>query len=540
MKLLIARLVLPLLFGSSAHAANIGGIDSQSGTVTLALNQEPRTLNSLTAESVSYTAQLMVHLQEGLMRYDGRRRLVGGVAEHWQVSADQMQFWLRPDAKWQNGDTVTARDFVFAWQQLVRPDTGSASANLASPIRNAAAIIRGELDPADLGVKAVSKSELLVLLEHPCGWCLKLMTSSIFYPVNREFYEALQDRDLYGTSSQSHLSNGAFIITDWQWGKRIHLGKNQNYWGQARVHLENIRFDYIGIDAKTTLNLFRAGEIVAAGLDRETIPDALGLGYRLKTYPTGQLFNIQFSHRDGMLSDNENLRKAISYVINKDEIVNRVVAIPGTRVSDSMFHDWLTVGKVKFVTAHPPTPHRVDIPKAREYLKQTRAELGLNSAIRITLTINDTNLYRRIAEYLQLQLKTQLDIDLAIDPQTTQMMVDKWRRGTSDMTLITWPVDVDDPMDQISFMGNPDFRRVFQGLYSGDDMAELYYKNRNAVSQQDRMLAIQQVQQLFEERVTVLPLFEAYGAMILNPKFKGFVWHPVRGYADFRYARFVR
>jgi oligopeptide transport system substrate-binding protein len=133
--LLICAAVATYLTVPDVRAA---GIEFASNTVTVALGREPRSLNSLTAESVSYTAQLMVHVQEGLMRYDRRGRLVGGVAERWSVDAQTMRFWLRSDARWQNGEPVTAADFVFAWQQLVTPATGAPSANLASPIKNAA------------------------------------------------------------------------------------------------------------------------------------------------------------------------------------------------------------------------------------------------------------------------------------------------------------------------------------------------------------------------------------------------------------------
>jgi len=532
---LLLLFFLTTLFSHSGQGKNVGGIDAEAKTITLTLSQEPRSLNSLTAESVSYTAQLMVHLNEGLMRYDKRRKLVGGVAESWRVSNTEIRFKLRANAKWQNGDTVSAEDFVFAWQQLVRPDTGSPSANLASPILNAAKIIRGALSPNKLGVEAISPTELLIKLEHPCAWCLKLMTSSIFYPINRQFFDT--HGETYGSSKQSHLSNGAFQVKNWQRGKQIRLSKNEHYWGHERVKLAGIHFDYIGSDAKTKLNLFRAGEIATVELDRETIPDALDLGLRLKTYPTGHLYHIQFSHIPSMLSANMNLRKAISLVIDKDEIVNRVVASPGTRRADSLFHDWLTVGNKKFITERPPTLHQVDITQAKKYLSLARTELGLSGPIKLTLTINDSNLYRRIAEYLHQALKIHLDIELLIDPQITQMMVEKWRRGTSDMTLITWPVDVDDPMDQISFMGNPDFRRVFNGLYSGKDMAALYTRNKVATTIQERLDSIQAVQNLFEEKVTIFPLFESYGASSVSPKLNGFVWQPVRGYADYRYAQ---
>ena len=471
------------------------------------------------------------------MRYDGRRELVGGVAHRWRISASEMRFWLRPDAKWQNGDAVTAHDFVFAWQQLVRPATGSPSANLASPIKNASEILKGNLPATELGVEALSDHQLLVKLEHSCGWCLKLMTNSIFYPVNKQFFERQGER--YGSSSASHLANGAFQIKSWQRGRQVRLKKNPYYWRRDEVNLDNIHFDYIGSDAKTVFNLFRAGEIATASLDRETVSLGIQQGYRLKTYPTGHLFNIQFSHLDGMLSANENLRKAISYVIDKHELVNRVVASPGTRIADSMFHDWLTIGDVRFIEARPPRPHRFDSALAKVHLTRAKLELGIESDIQLTLTINDSSLYRRIAEYLQQQLKKYLGIELAIDPQITQMMVEKWRNGTSDMTLITWPVDVDDPMDQISFMGNPDFQRVFKGLYHGKDMAALYYLNRDATGAESRLDAVAKVQHFFENRVTVIPLFESYGATAISPRLKGFVWQPVRGYADYRYARII-
>ncbi len=528
------------LFLASGHGEITGGIDSRSGTIVLALSQEPRSLNTLTAESVSYTAQLLVHLQEGLLRYDRRGRLAGGVASRWTMDDSRMVFHLRDNARWQNGEPVTADDFVFAWRQLVDPETASPSATLASPIRNAERILRGDLPATELGVRAVDGQALEVELEHPCSWCLKLMTSSIFYPVNRKFYES--HRADYGTTPASHLSNGAFELGVWQRGKRIELHKNRLYWNQEQIRIRIIRFDTIGSDAKTRFNLFRAGALAATGLNRETVAEALEQGYRVKTYPTGHLFNIQFSHLPGMKSANRNLRMAISLVIDKDELVNRIVATPGTRVADSLFHDWLKVGETRFLQARPPTPHKVNAEAARRHLQLARKELGLdeNAPLDLVLTINDSGLYRRIAEYLQQRLAALLDIRLSIDPQMTQMMVEKWRAGTSDMTLITWPVDVDDPMDQISFMGNPAFRTVFQGLYRGEDMAALYYRNRDATSMEERLDAVEAVQRFFESRVTVLPLFELYGAVVVNPKLKGFVWQPVRGYADYRYARIIQ
>jgi oligopeptide transport system substrate-binding protein len=507
-------------------------IEAHSKTLIASIAQEPRTLNTLTAESVSYTAQVLAHTNEGLLRYDGKRRLTGGVAQRWEVAADQLTFWLREDATWENGAPVTAQDFVFAWQKLVDPATAAPSANLAAPIKHASAILAGKANPQTLGVSALSASILSVELAHPCAWCLKLMTNSIFYPISQTFYEAAGDE--FGTRPETHLANGAFKIKAWQRGKRIDLTRNVQYWRQDEVELDAITFDYIGADPRTQLNLFRNDELAVASLDRDTLKAAMNDRLRVKTFPTGHLFHIQFSHAAGMQSANQSLRSAISLVIDKDELVNKVVASPGTRVADSMFHDWLTIGDTPYLTARPPSRHRPDINAAKVHLARARAELNLPARPRLTLTINDSTLYRRVAEYLQARLDTHLNIELLIDPQTTQRMVEKWRAGTSDMTLITWPVDVDDPMDQISFMGDPNFRRIFKGLYAGDDMAALYYQSRSAIHQADRVAQVHKVHEFFTERVTVLPLFEPYGAAIIKPNLKGFIWQPVRGYADFR------
>jgi len=513
---------------SSANAE----IEAHSKTLIASIPQAPRTLNTLTAESVSYTAQVLAHTNEGLLRYDGKRRLTGGVAQRWEVAADHLIFWLREDAAWENGAPVTAQDFVFAWQKLVDPSTAAPSANLAAPIKHASAILAGKADPKTLGVSALSASILSVELAHPCAWCLKLMTNSIFYPISQAFYEAAGEA--FGTRPETHLANGAFKITDWQRGKRIDLTRNAQYWRQDEIALNAITFNHIGADPRTQLNLFRNDELGVASLDRDTLSAAMKDRLRVKTFPTGHLFHIQFSHVAGMHSANQSLRSAISLVIDKEELVNKVVASPGTRVADSMFHDWLTIGDTPYLTERPPSRHRPDVNAAKVHLARARAELNLPARPRLTLTINDSTLYRRVAEYLQARLDTHLNIELLIDPQTTQRMVEKWRAGTSDMTLITWPVDVDDPMDQISFMGDPNFRRVFKGLYAGDDMAALYYQARSAIHQADRVEQVHKVHEFFTERVTVLPLFEPYGALIIKPNLKGFVWQPVRGYADFR------
>ncbi len=117
------------------------------------------------------------------------------------------------DAKWSNGEPVTANDFVFAWQRAVDPDVASEYSYMLSDIgqiKNAAAIIAGEKDKSELGVTAVDDKTLKVELEAPVSYFLSLMYFPTFYPVNQKFFESCADT--FGTSPETTLSNGAFVL----------------------------------------------------------------------------------------------------------------------------------------------------------------------------------------------------------------------------------------------------------------------------------------------------------------------------------------
>lgn len=510
------------------------GIDVEQRLVKLALVAEPRSLNPLSAESVSYTAGVLVLVSEGLMRYDARRRLVGGVAESWQVNEARITFRLREDAHWQTGEPVTAHDFVRSFRLLVSPRTASPSAFLASPIKNAQAITRGDMAEEELGVKATGDRELIVELEHPCAWCLKLMTSSMFYPVHGDVYKEYGDG--YGASIETHVANGAYQILDWQRGKRLRLVKNEHYWRRHEVDARQLHFDYLGQDAKTNFNLFRSGELAIAGLDRDSAVDAAAEGYRIRTYPTGHLYYLQFSHREELLSATQEIRQAVALTIDRQELVDRVVAMPGTRVATSMFHDWLRVGDQVLLESYPAPAHQTDLDEARGLVDKIRIQS--DSPLELVLTISDSTTVRRTAEYIQQRLLEALSIRVKIDPQTVAMMVQKWREGSSDMTLLSWPVDVEDPIDQIAFMGNPESAGVFKGFYRGDDLVALYESYRDATAVADRLSIASKVDALFRSKVTVLPLYEVYSPTLVSPALKGYVRQPVRGFDDYRYLRF--
>src|SRR5689334_3706581 len=91
---------------------------------------EPETLDPQKTSTV-VESDLLLDLYEGLVTYDAKANVVPGVAESWTVNDDGTAylFKLRANAKWSNGDPVTAGDFVFSFRRLMNPETGAKYAN---------------------------------------------------------------------------------------------------------------------------------------------------------------------------------------------------------------------------------------------------------------------------------------------------------------------------------------------------------------------------------------------------------------------------
>ena len=216
--------------------------------------------------------------------YDALVRKVNGkfcgqLAESWEISEDGLTytFHLR-DAKWSNGDAVTAADFVFGWQRAVDPANASEYSYMLSDIGqvvNAAEIIAGEKPVTDLGVTAVDDKTLEVQLNVPVSYFLSLMYFPTFYPVNEAFFNTC--KDTFGTSPDTVLSNGAFILTDYQpAATAFELTKNPDYYDAANIALDGLAYQVIK-DSQQALMSFQTGALDLTLLNGEQVDQVLSL-----------------------------------------------------------------------------------------------------------------------------------------------------------------------------------------------------------------------------------------------------------------------
>jgi len=270
-------------------------------------------------------------LFEGLTWTDAKTSLpVPGAAERWDESPDGRvyTFHLRPEARWSNGDPVSASDFVFSFHRILRPTFASASANMLWPIKNARAFNSGKITDFSLvGVKALDPVTLEITLEQPTGYLPALTANQAWFPVPQKTIEKFGAADRMGsvwTRPGNLVGNGPFQLTEWTPNGRIVVEKNPHYWNVAHCRLNRVEFFPMDNPASEEL-AFRAGQLhVTAALPGLPVSKIAAyraeIPRRLRIEPLLATDYLIFNTARAPF-DRPALRRALSLAIDRDAIV---------------------------------------------------------------------------------------------------------------------------------------------------------------------------------------------------------------------------
>ena len=527
-------LTFAVSFITTSNLTFASAVDAETQSASIALAQEPPQLNGMKATD-QVSIQVLSHVMEGLTRYDRRGMLSPGVALRWEISDEKATFWLRDNARWSNGDPVTAHDFVFAWRTVVTPSTASEYAFILYPIKHAEAINRGERPATDLGVRALDDFTLEVELERPTAYFLKLTAFVSYFPVQEAFYQSTQGA--YAADADKLLYNGAFRISNWVHSASLTMLKNERYWDRDAIFLNKLDHAYITADTRARLNLYVDDEIAFTRIDGETYKDALANKLRIRNFVTGSVFFLEFNHRTGRVTDNLNLRRALLAAFDPEEFVNRVLQMPGNLPGRSLFPVWLQGVEGKFRDEFPASERTPNIDEAKAYLEAAKKELGLDKIPPLALLVSDSPTATKQAEYLQGLYKSKLGLDIRIDVQTFKQRLAKMTAGEFDIVGAGWGPDFDDIMTFGDLFASWNLNN--RGRYSNANYDEAVRTTMNATDPATRMQAMAAVQKIVEEDVVIVPLYEQGVIYLLHPKLRGVRRTVVGGDPDFTYARVV-
>ena len=517
-----AFVLLMTLLAWASESTGVGSagdaVDPATGTITLALSTEPPQLDSTRATD-TVSGQILGHVMEGLVRYDEFDRIVPGVAERWEIGASEAVFHLRDNARWSDGTPVTAHDFVFAWRKALEPATASEYAFILYAIENARAVNEGELPATALGATAVDDLTLAVRLERPIGYFDKLVAFPTYYPIKQAFYEGRDGR--YGADAEDLLYNGPFVIERWVHGAQLRMARNDAYWGRARIRLNAIDYAYVTSDVNATLNLYKDGRVAIAGLDAETLQDALEQRWKLERFNDGSVFFIEFNHRPSRLTHNRNLRKAIQFVLDPAELVYKVIKLPGNTPGESLFPVWLKGVDGYFRQEYPAPEHRVDIPRAREYLARAKRELGLDPLPPLIMLSGDSPAASKESEYFQEAFASTLGIEVKLDRQIFKQRLAKMTAGEFDLVLAGWGPDYADPLTFGDLFAS--WNRNNRGQYDNPKLDEWVQIAQSSLEPEERMRAFDQIQKIIYDDAVILPTYERGSVYVRNPRLNGVV-----------------
>ncbi|MEM9316991.1 MAG: peptide ABC transporter substrate-binding protein, partial [Pseudomonadota bacterium] len=478
--------------------------DNQTFTYRL-LDQFPTLDPQLNEETAGF--HVIRDLFEGLISQDENGNLVPGVATEWTPSNDNTTwtFKLRDDAKWSNGDPVTANDFVFAWQRAVNPETASPYGwylELTEMV-NAADILAGEKDPSELGVRALDDKTLEVDLNIPLPYFPNMTTYATLFPVHQPTVEEFGAK---WTDPANMVSNGAFVLTDLVLNEFHTREKNPMYWDADNVIMEKVTGLVIN-DVNQALTRYRAGELdhleplppgQFPALQAE-LPDEATSVPRLCSY------YYTFNHRDDAhpaLKD-ERVRQAMSYAIDRDVIVDRV--LQGGQLPAYNFTHAATAGfempEIEYGTWDQAT---------RDAEAKRLWEEAGSPDVSIKLIYNTSESHKQIATVVSQMWKQKLGIETEMANFEWKTYLDIRRDGQFDVARSAWCGDYNEASTFLDLLTTPHGSN--DGKYSNATVDELMTASKTSDNPNEKYT---EVEKILADEMAIAPIYHYANTFLL-------------------------
>ncbi len=497
-------------------AGTTGGTTGTTGTtgpkladkqeIAYNMSQEPPQLNTaLTTDTVSF--DIIRHTYEGLTKRDNKDAIVPGIAESWTVSTDGLVYTFKlRDAKWSNGDAVTAADFAFGFKVLLSADTKPQPAEyayFAFPIKNAEKFNGGEAKFEEVGIKVVDPKTLEITLERPTGYFLDLLAFGVMMPINEKFYNEV-GAEQYGMEADKMIYNGAFVVDSWEHDVELVMAKNPNYYGADNIKLTKITGTIIK-DSQAAFTQFLNGDLDLANLtDSNYVTQATEKGYKINSYSDGATFYLEFNLQRKELQ-NVKIRKAITMALNRVDFTEKILknnSLPALSLTSPAIRG--TVPGTSFQKELGALIKDNNSEEAKKLYAEGLQELGISS-ISLGIIGDDTDNAVRYSNAISTYLKQNLGIDLKVESMPFKSRLQRMTDKDFDVVFAGWGPDYNDPMTFLDLWetGNGNNHTS----YSSAAYDALLKKARESTDEKERFQAYVDMEKLLMEDLPIAPVY---------------------------------
>ncbi len=413
--------------------------------ITVNMVSEPPEMNSMLTTDTGSSA-IQREVLAGLTKLDKNDNPIPDIAESWTVSNENKTytFKLRKDAKWSNGEPVTAKDFVFAWTTIMTKATASEySFILCDNIKGGQDFYDGKIKADGLGIKAADDYTLEVTFEHPIPYALQLFSFQTYLPVNQKAYESIGAAN-YGKDADKIATNGAYKIASWTHNESITLEKNPDYWDAANVGIPKIKFMMLA-DANATLNAFKAGQLDFMTVGSTTMPQFQAEGQPLANYTSGGVWYVQYNTKDKAFA-NAKIRQAFGMAIDRESLVKNVLK-DGSQVATGITPSGIAGANGKYAEARGDITLKFDPTKAKQLLDEGLKEVGMTKdQLKVAFLTGNTTAAVRDSTFMQEQWKTNLGVSVELKPMVFKARLAAMTSGDFQMVYAGWSPDYNDPL----------------------------------------------------------------------------------------------
>ena len=442
-------------------------------------------------------------------------------------------FDLRHDAKWSNGEPVTADDFVYSLQRQVNPNTKPQENAHVAEIQNATDITAKKKPVSDMGAKALGKYKLQINLSKKVPYFNYRLATEI-YPLNQKFTEKYGNQ--YGTSAKKTLSNGPYELKGWTGANDTwEYQKNPYFYDKNQVKINQVKVQTVK-NNNTAENLFQSNAAQVTQITGAQVSNAeqSNLKKQLETTKLNQIYFMLWNQKKSDLQ-NTDLRRAVSYAINRPSLVKNILK-DGSTPATSLVPTGNTVNpdtKKDFNTdtgdLYPYSPQ-----KAKEYWQKAQASLG-KKKVSIQLLTNDNDANKAVAEYVQSAIQKNikgLNVSVKSIPLNTE--ISTLNKGDFDFAILSWSSDFQDPIDflnkasmtsSVNFgkYNNPDYEKMIETIGADEQ------------SPKDRYQTMQQAAKFIADQQGVTPLYQTAATHLISDKVGGVHFTLLRD-TQYRYA----